>query len=73
MMKWSQGMHNSIIIAVGWGLTPPTIGNRGTFIRCNKFIGTDEFNSKYICWYPKPMNIGYIHWFGLETDEYIGS
>jgi hypothetical protein len=41
-----------------------TIGNRGTF------IGTDEFISKYIHWYLKSMNIGYIHRFGLDTDKF---
>jgi hypothetical protein len=24
-------------------------------------VGIDEFNSKYICWYPKLTNIGYIY------------
>jgi hypothetical protein len=52
---------------------PTTIGNRGIFIGCNKFVRTDEFNSKYIHHYHKPRNIGYIHRFGLDTDEYIGS
>jgi pentatricopeptide repeat protein len=34
-----------------------------------KFIGSDEFTSKYIRHYSKPMNITYIHPCVLVTDE----
>jgi hypothetical protein len=36
---------------------PITIGSRGLFIDVNTFIGTDKYNSQYIHWYPKLMNI----------------
>jgi hypothetical protein len=34
---------------------------------------SDEFNSNYICWYPKPMNRNYIRRFGMSANEYRGS
>jgi hypothetical protein len=56
-------------------IRPPitiTTGNRGTFVGANKFFGINEFISKYIRRYSKPMNIRYIRRFGRGTDEYIG-
>jgi hypothetical protein len=29
-----------------------TTGNRCSFFGSNKFVGTDEYNSSYIHWYP---------------------
>jgi hypothetical protein len=49
-----------------------TTGKRGTIIGGNKFIDTNEFILKYIRRYLKLTNVGYIHRFGLNTDEYIG-
>jgi hypothetical protein len=46
-----------------------TTGKRGTIIGGNKFIDTNEFISKYIRRYLKLTNVGYIHRFGLNTDE----
>jgi hypothetical protein len=44
-----------------------TTGNIGSF------VGTNEYNSDYICGYHKPTNIGYIHRFGPGIDEYKGA
>jgi hypothetical protein len=35
-----------------------TAGNRATFLDVNTFVGTNEYNSKYIGQHPKPTNIG---------------
>jgi hypothetical protein len=37
-------------------MTGDTIGNMSSFVSTNIFVGTDEFNSIYICRYPKLTN-----------------
>jgi hypothetical protein len=39
------------------GVKPVDAGNRGSFISSNIIVGTDEFNSNYICRYPNLRNI----------------